>query len=76
MDKHFCFSEKGNKSRPLSDEEEDWEIWMSEELGTVGTEDYGRQGEAMAGETLGLSVGHAGVVEGVYDDFKTTMCGR
>jgi hypothetical protein len=74
-DKQILVFGKGNRSRPLSDEEEDWEIWMSEELGTVGTEDWERQGRSMASETLGLSAAKcSGVVEGVYDDFKTTLC--
>ena len=69
------FSEKGNMSRPLTDEEEDWEILMKEELGTVGTEESGRPGESRAGDILGLPVCNAGVVDGAYDDLKTTMCG-
>ena len=62
----------------MSDEEEDWEIWMSKELGSGVTEEPGRPGESRAGETLGLEmpVCRAGAVDGVYDDLKTTLCGR
>ena len=74
----------------LSDEEEDWEIWMSgvsdeegrqgmsKDWGSGGTEEPGRPGESRAGKTSGseMPVCRVGVVEGGYDDFETTVCGR
>ena len=76
-------------SLPLSDEEEDWEIWMSgfsdevgrqemsEDSGSGGTEKAGRPGELMAGKILSLEmpVHRVGVFEGVFEDLKATVCG-
>ena len=50
---------------------------MSEDSGSGGTEEPGRPGESRAGKLLGLEmpVRRVGVVEGVFEDLKTTVCG-
>ena len=76
---------KGNGSQPLSDEEEDWEIWMSgnydeggrqgmsKDSGSGDMEDRRRSGSGPGRE---MPERRAVVVDGYYDDVKTTVCGR
>ena len=69
---------------PKSDEEEDWEIWMSgsfDDRGRQGmSKDSGSEDEEVRRRS-GLKVwsgremsGASGVVEGVSEGIKTTVC--
>jgi hypothetical protein len=49
---------KGNGSQPLSDEEEDWEIWLSENYDEGNHDEGGRRGTSKdEGGRQGLSKG-------------------